>query len=307
MTKKKIEKFKLNDKEITFEIGSFALQANSSVVASCGGTSVLVTVVADRNKADLDYFPLFVEYIERLYAGGRIKGSRWVKKEGRPSDDSVLSCRLIDRYLRPLFPKGFKNGVQVIITLLSVDHENDPVDLALLAASAVVHISDIPWNGPVGTVRVGGKDGSFIAMPTDSEKELSEINLVVATGKEGVVMLESSGNQVGEDQFYKAVEFGVKQGKLVMDFLEDLRKKYGTVKMAYESVAPEASLVAKVEKEVGSKVKKLVEKVMANQDFDSEISSPSIDELDLLAEEARLGLGEEVGGAVIKEIVNYLF
>ncbi len=307
MTKKKIEKFKLNDKEITFEIGSLALQANSSIVASCGGTSVLVTVVADRNKADLDYFPLFVEYIERLYAGGRIKGSRWVKKEGRPSDGSVLSCRLIDRYLRPLFPKDFKNGVQVVVTLFSVDHENDPVDLALLAASAAVHLSDIPWNGPVGTVRVGGKDGLFIAMPTAKEKELSEINLVVATGKEGVVMLESSSNQIEEDQFYKAVEFGVEQGKLVMDFLEDLRKKHGSEKMAYESVLPDPILVDKVQKEAGSRVKKMVEKVVSNKAFDAEVSSPVIEEISLMAEEVRLALGEEVKGAVVKEIINNLF
>jgi len=307
MTKKKIEKFKLADKEITFEIGSFALQANASVTVSCGGTSILATVVASKHKSDLDYFPLFLEYVERLYAGGRIKGSRWVKKEGRPSDESVLSCRLIDRYLRPLFPKGFKNEVQVIITLLSVDHENDPVDLALLAASAAVHLSDIPWDGPVGAVRVGGQDGSFFVNPTEKEKEFSEIDLVVATGKEGVVMLESSSEQIDEDRFYKAVEFGAEQGKLVMGFLDDLRKKYGSEKMGYESAAPDPVLVDKVQKEVGSKVKKMVEEVISNKAFDAEISSPVIEQISLMAEEVRTVLGDEVKGSVVKEIINSLF
>ncbi|MFH1602024.1 MAG: polyribonucleotide nucleotidyltransferase [Candidatus Shapirobacteria bacterium] len=307
MDNNKTEVFKLKDKEITFEIGNLALQSNASVIISCGGTAVLVTAVASRNPTDLDYFPLNIEYIERLYAGGIIKGSRWVKKEGRPSDESILSARLIDRFLRPLFPSGFKNEVQVVVTLLSVDHENDSVDLSLLAASAAIHLSDIPWNGPVGVVRVGAKNGSLFAFPTEKEKEFSDLDLVVASGKQGVVMLEAGAEEIDEEKFFKAVEFGVDQGKLIIDFLDQLREKYGSKKMVYQSSDPDPILISKVEKEAGSKIKKLVEGLGENKSDEAEISSPVIDQLAEITEEARLSLGEEAKGLVVRDIVQSLF
>src|SRR5476649_2809255 len=141
-------------KKLTLETGQLAVQATAAVLARLGDTVVLATVV-EGGKSDLDYFPLSVEYGERLYAGGKIKGSRWVKREGQPSDEAVLAGRLIDRSIRPLFPKAFKNDVQVIVTVLSVDSENAPDVLALNAVSAALAISKIPWNGPIGAVRVG--------------------------------------------------------------------------------------------------------------------------------------------------------
>src|SRR3989344_3867109 len=153
---KKISKtFDINGKTITFEMGELAQLATSSVFARMGDTTVLATVTMGRNDTTLDYFPLSVDYIEKLYAGGKIKGSRWVKREGRPTDDAVLTGRLIDRSIRPLFPKELKKDVQVIVNVLSVDNVNNPDILALNAVSAALSISKIPWNGPVGAVRVG--------------------------------------------------------------------------------------------------------------------------------------------------------
>ena len=142
--KKTSVELELAGKKITFQTGEMAPQATSSILARMGDTMVLVTVVEGNLREDIDYFPLTVEYVERLYAGGRIKGSRWVKREGRPSDDAILTARLIDRSIRPLFPKEFKKEVQIIVTVLSVDGENDPSILSLIAVSAALTISRIP-------------------------------------------------------------------------------------------------------------------------------------------------------------------
>src|SRR3972149_11444884 len=157
---KKIEvSTELNGRKLTLSTGHVAGQANGAVLATYGETVALATVVSHPIKNDLDYFPLTVEYQERLYAGGRIKGSRWVKREGRPSDDEILIARLIDRSIRPLFPKGYKKDVQVIVSVLSVDLENSPEITAGAAVSAAIAISDIPWKGPVSMMKVGLKDG----------------------------------------------------------------------------------------------------------------------------------------------------
>src|SRR5258708_23353056 len=157
--------------------------------ASLGVKVVLVTVVEGGKRADLDYFPLSVDYVERLYAGGKIKGSRWVKREGRPSDEAILAGRLIDRSIRPLFPKSFKHEVQVIITVLSVDGENNPDIIALNAVSAALAMSRIPWKGPIAAVRMGyveenGEQAAFLPNPTTSEAEHSILDIVVSQTKE---------------------------------------------------------------------------------------------------------------------------
>src|SRR3972149_509372 len=147
--------FDIAGKTLTVETGQLALQATASILARLGDTMVLATVVEGKKRDDMDYFPLTVEYVERLYAGGRIKGSRWVKREGRPSDDAILTARLIDRSIRPLFDTNFRKEVQVVITVLSVDGENDPDILSIIATSAALSISSVPWNGPVSAVRMG--------------------------------------------------------------------------------------------------------------------------------------------------------
>src|SRR5579862_4632731 len=142
-------------KSLSFETGELAPQATAAILARLGDTMVLVTVVEGGERSDIDYFPLSVDFVERLYAGGKIKGSRWVKREGRPSDEAILAGRLIDRSIRPLFPKSFKREVQVIITVLSVDSENNPDIVALNAVSAALAISRIPWKGPIAAIRMG--------------------------------------------------------------------------------------------------------------------------------------------------------
>lgn len=226
----------LAGKKLTLQIGNLAQQATSSVLARLGDTVVLVTVV-EGGPTDLDYFPLSVEYVERLYAGGRIKGSRWVKREGRPSDEAILAGRVIDRSIRPLFPKSFKNEVQVIVTVLSVDGENEPDIVALNAVSAAIAISRIPWNGPIGAVRMGyvkenGDAAEFLANPTTSEINLSELDMVVSQTKDKTVMIEAGGLQVPEDVLVEAIKRAQVENEKIVSSIEQLVKEIGTKKLA---------------------------------------------------------------------------
>ncbi|MDO8452407.1 MAG: polyribonucleotide nucleotidyltransferase, partial [bacterium] len=216
-------------KKLTFETGQLAEQATASVLARMGDTVVLVTVV-EGGKTDLDYFPLSVDYIERLYAGGKIKGSRWVKREGRPPDDSTLAGRVIDRSIRPLFPKAFKNQVQIIVTVLSVDGENEADIIALNAVSAALSISRIPWNGPIGAVRVG-YEGNHIINPTSVQLTTSQLDVVVSQNKEKTVMIEAGALQVSEDVLQKAIEISHTDTKKIIAGIEELVKKVGTTKL----------------------------------------------------------------------------
>src|SRR3989338_7656599 len=182
---------------LSLEVGELAKQSNASVLARYGDTVVLATVVSSNPPEGIDYFPLSVDYVEKLYAGGRISTSRFIKRETRPSEDAVLSGRLIDRAIRPLFPKDYKNEVQLIVTVLSVDQQNDPSILAMIAASSAVAISDIPWNGPIAGVRVGlSKEKEFLTNPYNSDLDQSDLDLVVASTKDTVVMVEAVANEI---------------------------------------------------------------------------------------------------------------
>jgi len=252
----------IGGKTLTLEVGRLASQANTAVLGRLGDTVVLATVVSAKAREDLDYFPLGVEYIERLYAGGRIKGSRWVKREGRPSDEAILTARLVDRSIRPLFPEGYKNEVQVMITVLSVDTENSPDILAICATSAALAISDIPWNGPVGAVRVGfipkNGEGFFVANPTNQDLEFSDLDLVVSTTNKVVVMLEAGAKEVSEEKFLKAVEFGQKEAQKIIQLILELQKEVGLKKQKFLVEKPSEELVKEVEKDVGEKIKKIM-------------------------------------------------
>jgi polyribonucleotide nucleotidyltransferase len=226
-------------KTLTLETGHLAPQATSSVLARLGDTMVLATVVAGNARADIDYFPLSVEYVERLYAGGKIKGSRWVKREGRPSDEAILTGRLIDRSIRPLFAKEYKNDVQVVVTVLSVDGVNEPDILSLIAVSACLSLSPIPWSGPIGAIRVGlaqDKSGKyeFILNPTTSEIELSELDLVLSQLRDKTVMIEAGAEQVPENLVLEAIKHGHEETSKVINFIEDLAKKAGQKKVTVQ-------------------------------------------------------------------------
>lgn len=215
---------------LIIETGKLAKQANAAVTVTCGGTVVLVTVCMSRKpREDIDFFPLMVEYQEKTYSAGRIPGG-FFKREGRPTQKEVLTSRLVDRPLRPLFPEGFLNEVQITATVLSSDGENDPDILAVVGASAAVTISDIPFAGPIGAVRVGLMDGQFILNPTYAQREQSAIDLVIAGLEDGIVMLEGEGNEVQESNVIEAIRFGFEKLHIVREMQNKFRQEVGKKK-----------------------------------------------------------------------------
>jgi len=215
------------NRKLILETGKLARQADGAVLATYGETTVLCTVVAQKNVIpDVDFFPLTVHYHEKVYAVGRIPGG-FFKREGRPSEKEVLSSRLIDRPIRPLFPVGFHNEVQVICTVLSHDLENDPEIVALIGASAALTISGVPFLGPVGAARVGFFDGEYVLNPTPAQLATSQLDLVIAGTKSGVLMVESEAQELSEDAMLKAVEFGHKAFQPIIEAIEDLKKEAG--------------------------------------------------------------------------------
>ena len=212
-------------KKLTIETGRVARQAHGSVIATYGGTSVLATVVADREeKKGLDFFPLTVNYQEKAYAAGKIPGG-FFKREGRPSEKETLVSRLIDRPIRPLFADGFKCETQVIATVISYDNENDPDIVSLIACSAALTLSGVPFMGPIGAARVGFKDGDFILNPSKEEMETSALDLVVAGTKDAVLMVESEAKELSEEQMLGAVTFGQDNFSQVIDAIISLAEK----------------------------------------------------------------------------------
>ncbi|MBI2551370.1 polyribonucleotide nucleotidyltransferase [Candidatus Uhrbacteria bacterium] len=215
-------------KTLSIEIGRYAQQANGSCVVRYGDTVVLATATMSENRMDqLDFFPLLVDFEEKLYAAGRIKGSRFIKKEGRPTDEAVLTSRFIDRALRPLFDQRIRNEVQVIITCLAFDSENDPDILGLLAASCALHMSDIPWNGPIAPIRVSQNDGRWVINPSYEARNRSALDLSFAGTTKDVIMVEAGANQVSEETIIDAFAFGQKHLKEVVDLIEQVRKEAG--------------------------------------------------------------------------------
>lgn len=262
-TEKQLFTLELAGKTLTLETGQLAKQATSSILARLGDTMVLVTVVEGKLREDLGYFPLTVEYVERLYAGGKIKGSRWVKREGRPSDEAILTGRLIDRSIRPLFPKEYKKEVQIVITVLSVDGEHETDVLAIIGVSTALAISPIPWNGPVGAVRMGYvKDAQgayeYMVNPTTAETAVSDLDLVVTQTKEKTLMLEAGARQVTEDVAYGAIEKAQENNTEIIKFIEGIVKKIGQPKV---EVAPDTALkelAARIEKSYKAEIEEVV-------------------------------------------------
>ncbi len=267
---KKIEKsIELGGRTLTLTTGNLAEQASGEVLARMGDTVVLATVAAAPLRMEMDYFPLSVEYQERLYAGGRIKGSRWVKREGRPTDEEILSARLIDRSIRPLFPKTYKKEVQLIVMVLSVDGENDPKILGAIAASAAIHLSTLPWKGPVVPLTVGMKDEKYMVNPAASDLEASVMDLTVSSTKEAVLMVEAGAKEVTEDQIVKGIEFAQKESKAVLKLIEDMAEEAGVKRDVYKEEKPSVELEQQVKKLVGDKMPDLV-KNMANHEGPSD-------------------------------------
>ena len=233
---------------LKLEVGRLAGQATSAVLASYGDTTVLATVVMGSEDSKKDYVPLTIDYQERLYAGGRIKGSRWVKREGRATDAEVLAGRVIDRSLRPLFPKNLRRDIQLIVTVLSVDHINDPEILGLVASSAVLSISPIPWAGPIGAVRVGLLDGLPVINPENESPSLTQLDLVVSASKDLVVMIEAGAGQIPEDKILSAIEAGFTASQPVIDLITDLVKSVGQEKISLPKTEINSTLKSQIHK-----------------------------------------------------------
>jgi len=246
--KKVVKTFQYGEHTVTFETGEIARQASGAIIASMGDTVVHVTVVGRKEaKPGQDFFPLTVDYQERTYAAGRIPGG-FFKREGRPSEKEILTSRLIDRPIRPLFPKGYTNEVQVIATVMSVNPDIDPDIVAMLGTSAALAVSDLPFRGPVGAARVGYADGKYLLNPGNEALKTSQLNLVVAGTESAVLMVESEAMVLSEEVMLGAVLFGHEQCGNAIKAIRELAKEVGAVAVEWKAPEKDNALIDQVKK-----------------------------------------------------------
>lgn len=268
-----VKKFEIEwgGKSLIVETGKFAGQANGSCTVRYGDTVILGTAVMSSTiREGIDFFPLMVDYEEKLYAAGKIKGSRFIKREGRPTDEAILTARLIDRAIRPLFDERLRNDIQVVATTLSWDGENDPDIPAMIAASVALSVSDIPWSGPIGGIRIGQVEGEWVINPTYEARRSSSLDVIVAGTSEKVCMLEAGANEIPETVAAEAIAFGQKHLKQIVKLIETIREEVGKEKAAIAEEDPEA--VAEKEN-LKNKVKEFIQREMAEKFFGGEKST----------------------------------
>lgn len=265
-----IERFETEwgGKKLTIETGKLAGQANGSCTVQYGDTVVLATATMSENKREgVDFLPLSVEYEERLYAAGKIKGSRFIKREGRPTDEAILTGRLIDRAIRPLFDNGIRNEIQVVSTVFSVDGENDSDIPSLVASATALMISDIPWQGPIAGIRLGCVEGEWVINPTFAAREKSTLDLVVAGTTDKVIMLEAGANEVTEEKMKEAIAFSQKHLRPVLTLMEEVKNKVGKTKQTVPALPTtdeemkdkeeEKKIIAETEKALAEKMQEI--------------------------------------------------
>ena len=245
----------IGGKTWSIQTGKVAKQATGAAVVRYGDTMVLVTVVSSREERAADFLPLQVEYQEKIYAAGRIPGNYFRREIGRPSEKETLTSRLIDRPLRPLFPKGYRCETQVIATVLSMDQENDPDVLAMVGASAALHLSDVPFAGPIAAVRVGRLNGQFKVNPPIQDWERCDINIIVAGSKTGVVMVEGGASIVPEADMLEAIYFGHRAMQPLIDMQVKLRDLVGVPKRPFTPREPDPELCARVAETAGDRLR----------------------------------------------------
>lgn len=251
----KIFKTTYAGRELTVETGKTCELSNGSCWVRCGETVVMANVTASvKPREGIDFFPLSVDYEERLYSVGRIPGS-FMKREGKPSEKAILTSRVVDRPIRPLFPKDMRNDVSVVMTVLAVDPDNSPEICGMIATSVAISISDIPWNGPIGGISVGLVDGEIVLNPTLAQREKSDLNLTVAGTMEKIVMIEAGANEVDDDTMLKAIMTGHEEIKKIVAFISDIQKEIGKKKFEFESMEVDHDLFDAIEELVGEKVK----------------------------------------------------
>ena len=300
----------LGGRSLTIEEGNLAKQASGAVLVRYGDTVVLVSaVMADKPREGIDFFPLLVDYEERLYAVGKIPGSRFIKREGRPSENAILAARSIDRPIRPLFPDHFRRDIQVVATVLSVDKDNPPDTTAMLGASCALHISEIPFAGPIAGVHVGLVDDQFVINPTLAQSEQSKMNVIVAGTAEAIMMVEAGANEVGETTVLEGILYGHEEIKRLVRFIEEIRAAVGRPKIQVEPVAVPAETEGNVRTFVTARM------VEAIKTADKQAREEAIEAVKVKAREhfsAQLGEGfaaqekdiEYVLDAVIKDEVR---
>lgn len=295
----------LKGKTLTLQTGIFAEQATSAILGRLGNTMVLTTVVMGKNDTSLDYFPLSVEYVERLYAGGRIKGSKWVKREGRPSDEAILTARLIDRSIRPLFPKNFRKDVQIVITVLSVDGENDPDVLSVITTSAALAVSKIPWKGPIGSTRIGVvKDNGnceYLVNPETSKNPFLDLDIVVSSVGGKTIMIEAEGKQAKEDITVEAINQAVEVNNQLEGFINEFVSEVGETKIELPEDKELAEMKTLVEKSFKEDINKIIEDGAHKESFQE--LSEIVDKIVELEKSAE----REWDKKKILEAVDYVF
>jgi len=266
------------DHTVTLESGAIARQASGAVMVSMGDTTVMVTVVGKKNAEEgRDFFPLTVNYQERTYSAGKIPGG-FFKREGRPSEKETLTCRLIDRPIRPLFPKGFTNEVQIIATVVSLDKNIDPDIPAIIGASAATVIAGLPFSGPIAAARVGYKDGAYILNPTITQLEGSQLDLVVAGTENAVLMVESEASELSEEVMLDAVLFGHQQQQVIIQAIREFAAELGTEYWDWQAPATDEALVSAVAEQAADKVTAAyqVQDKMARQDSLADIRTATV-------------------------------
>jgi len=238
--------YDLAGRELTVTIGKVAEQAGGACLIQYGDTSILVTATSSKEPREgIDFFPLSVDYEERLYSVGKIPGG-FIKREGRPSEKAILTSRLIDRPIRPLFPEGYRNDVQVIATVLSVDQDHSPEIAAMIGSSVALSISDIPFDGPTGSVLVGLVDGKFIINPNSEERDKSDIHLIVSGTKDAIMMVEAGADEVPEETILEGILFAHEEIKNICDFIEGIANEVGKEKQDYQVFMPDKELEEKI-------------------------------------------------------------
>jgi polyribonucleotide nucleotidyltransferase len=290
--------FQYGGRTVTLETGEIARQATGACLASMGETVVLATVVALKEAvAGKDFFPLTVDYQERTYAAGRIPGG-FFKREGRPSEKEILTSRLIDRPIRPLFPEGFTNEVQVIVTVVSVDPDVDPDIISMIGASAALKLSGVPFNGPIGAARVGYRNGQYLLNPGMQELKTSQLDLVVAGTEKAVLMVESEAKELPEEVMLGAVMFGHEQMQVVIQAINDLAREAGVQPWAWQPPAEDSALKSALQAEFGAAIAEAyrIKEKVARQDRLAEIRERA------LAQHAAEGAPEGTREKVLKII-----
>ena len=245
----------LAGKKISFETGKMACLANGSVLVRYGDTTVMVNVTASQKPREgVDFFPLSVDFEEKLYAVGKIPGS-FIKRESRPSQKAILTSRLVDRPIRPLFPKDMRNDVSVVMTVLSVDQDYSPEVAGMLGTSFALSISDIPWNGPIGGVQVGLVDGEIIICPNEEQRKHSDLQLTVAGTREKIVMIEAGANEVDNETMLEAIAKGHEEIKKIAQFIADVQAEIGKPKFTFESQEVDPAMFEAIKEFAIDKVK----------------------------------------------------